>query len=75
MPEWRTAGYAFEAASAVVDYARTTLRLTRLLAITAADNHVSGRLLEKLSLTFERMAQVYESEPPLKLYSVNWTSS
>src|SRR5688500_8750235 len=27
MPEWRAAGYGFEATSAVVDYARTTLRL------------------------------------------------
>jgi RimJ/RimL family protein N-acetyltransferase len=61
--------------STVLSTPRLTLRLTRLLAITGADNHVSGRLLEKLGLTFERMAQVYESEPPLKLYSVNWTSS
>lgn len=75
MPEWRTAGYAFEAASAVLDHARTTLRLPRLLAITSADNHVSGRLLEKLGLAFDRMAQIHDGEPPLKLFSVNWTSS
>jgi RimJ/RimL family protein N-acetyltransferase len=75
MPAWRTAGYAYEAASAVVDYARTTLRLTRLLAITSADNHISGRLLEKLGFAFERMAQIHEGEAPLKLFSVSWTSS
>lgn len=75
LPEYRGAGYAFEAARAVVDYARSALRLPRLVAITSAENEISGRLLEKLGLSFERMAKVHPGEPPLKLFSVSWTSS
>ena len=45
---WRR-GYAHEAASAVMAYAKATLGLKRLLAVTAPDNVASIGLLEKLA--------------------------
>lgn len=54
---WRR-GYAFEAASAVMDYAKRVLRLPRVVGITAPDNEKSGKLLEKLGLRYERTIQV-----------------
>lgn len=51
LPEYWARGYAFEAASAVVKYARRTHRITRLLAITSHDNAPSQRLLAKLGFT------------------------
>lgn len=47
-------GYAYEAASAVLDYARHTLQLSRIVAITASHNQSSIRLLGKLGLRFEK---------------------
>ena len=41
-------GFATEAATAVLDFASTTLGLTRFKAGRAADNTASGRVLEKL---------------------------
>ena len=48
-------GYAFEAASAVMEYGRTALRLKRVVATTAPENYGSIRILEKLGLRFEKM--------------------
>ena len=55
VPEsWRQ-GYALEAASAVMVYAKDVLKLPRIVAITNKDNDASGKLLEKLGLRFERI--------------------
>jgi RimJ/RimL family protein N-acetyltransferase len=54
---WRQ-GYAYEAARAVLDYAKNVLGLPRVVAITAPDNVSSGNLLEKLGLRFEKMIHV-----------------
>jgi len=53
LPAFRTQGYAREAAAAVMEYARDTLGLRRLVAITSLDNERSGRLLEKLGFRSE----------------------
>src|ERR1700691_286391 len=47
-------GYAFEAATAVMDYARNSVGLPRIVAITAPDNWSSIGLLEKLGLKFDK---------------------
>ena len=48
IPEAGGKGYALEAAAAVREYAGTTLRLERVVAIVQHDNERSIRLLEKL---------------------------
>jgi [ribosomal protein S5]-alanine N-acetyltransferase len=53
LDEYAGQGYAFEAASAVMHFARTTLRLTRVLAIATPDNARSAALLTKLGFTSE----------------------
>ncbi|MGH8093825.1 MAG: GNAT family N-acetyltransferase [Chthoniobacterales bacterium] len=50
LKRFRGHGYAFEAASAVMDYGRNMLKLPRILGVTAPDNRISIRLLEKLGL-------------------------
>lgn len=57
LPQFRGRGYAFEAASAVMTLGLKTLRLERIVALTALDNHASMRVLERLGLKFERMIQ------------------
>ena len=51
-------GYAFEAASALMEHGRTVHRLPRIVGVTAPHNHASARLLEKLGLRYERMVHL-----------------
>jgi RimJ/RimL family protein N-acetyltransferase len=57
LPQFRGKGYAFEAASAVMTLGLKTLRLERIVALTALDNHASMKVLERLGLKFERPIQ------------------
>jgi RimJ/RimL family protein N-acetyltransferase len=56
--KFRNRGYAFEAACAVMRYGQQVLRLDRIVAITAPDNHASIKLLRRLGLEFERNIRV-----------------
>ncbi|MEO7166756.1 MAG: GNAT family N-acetyltransferase [Spartobacteria bacterium] len=47
-------GYAFEAATAVLQHARSVLGLTGIVGVTAPGNRESIKLLEKLGLKFQR---------------------
>jgi len=55
LPDFWNRGYAFEAAAAVLNYARQRLKLDRVLAIVNPDNDASIKLLQKLGFKFERM--------------------
>ncbi|WP_128543255.1 GNAT family N-acetyltransferase [Larkinella soli] len=54
LPDYAGKGYGYEAASAVIAYARTELGLEKIAAITDPDNTGSIRLLEKLGLRFRK---------------------
>ncbi|RNB89213.1 N-acetyltransferase [Brevibacillus nitrificans] len=68
LPDYRSKGYAYESASAVMQYAKETLGLTRVVAITTQDNQSSGRLLEKLGLRFELLIQMANDSEMLRLF-------
>jgi len=55
IPEYREVGYAFEAAQATIELARSELKLPHNVAFTAANNTSSIKLLEKLGMAFDRM--------------------
>jgi [ribosomal protein S5]-alanine N-acetyltransferase len=55
MPDYRGQGYALEAATGVMDYARQTLQLGRVVAIVSRHNHASVALLMKIGLEYERV--------------------
>jgi RimJ/RimL family protein N-acetyltransferase len=57
VPRARGQGYALEAARATLAFAQRTLGLTRIVALTALDNHPSIRILESIGLRFERMVR------------------
>lgn len=65
-------GYAYEAGAAVVEYARSHLRLPRLLAITSPDNTPSNQLLEKLGLRFVQLTRLGESDEDIRLYRLEF---
>ena len=62
-------GYAFEAASAVLADARSTLARRRIVAITSLGNDPSIQLLGKLGFRLERVARFTEGGEELRLFA------
>lgn len=69
LPQFRGHGYAFEAATAVLNFAETELELERIVAITAVANARSIKLLEKLGLHYEKTVRLAPDEPEIKLFA------
>jgi RimJ/RimL family protein N-acetyltransferase len=55
LPRFTGLGYAFESAQAVLEHARSVLKLPRVLAIVSPANERSIRVIEKIGLRYERM--------------------
>ena len=68
MPDFCNKGFAFEAASAVLQDARDRLKLQRFVAITTLDNDASMKLLERLGFKFERVIRLAPDREELKLF-------
>ncbi len=70
LPRYRGQGYALEAASAVMAYARDVLALRRIVAMLSKDNDRSRRLLDRLGFRFERTVKLHaDDDEPLDLYA------
>ncbi len=69
LPEYRKAGYAYESAAAVIEYAKSRLGLNRIVAMVSPDNGRSIALLEKLGLSYDRPFRHPDDEKDIALYS------
>lgn len=69
LPHFRSRGYAYESAAAVMSYASVALGLRRVLAITNPENAGSIKVLEKLGLKFERLVRLSEDAPEVMLFA------
>jgi ribosomal-protein-alanine N-acetyltransferase len=69
LPEFWSQGFALEAASAVMSYAKEKLGVKRVLAVVSADNQSSIRLLEKIGFHYEKMIRLSDDAPEIKLFS------
>lgn len=67
LPQYRSNGYAFESAAAVMAYGRNVLGLRRVVAITDEDNASSIRVLEKIGMKFDRMIRLSDDGPEIRL--------
>ena len=72
LPEFREQGYAFESASASLNYGRDVLKLKRIVAVCSPDNAGSIRVLEKLGLRYEKMIRMTPDAAEIKLFAVNF---
>jgi ribosomal-protein-alanine N-acetyltransferase len=70
LPEFGRQGYAYEAASAVLEYAQSELGLKRILAFVSPENLPSIGLAEKIGLRFERLTRLVGEDKYVGLYSV-----
>jgi len=62
LPEFEGKGYGFESAEAMMRYGRERLGFSEVLAITTLDNEASGRLLDKIGFTFDKIIETPEGE-------------
>ena len=69
LPEFWKQGFAFEAATAVLNDAHVRLKLERILAITSLDNEASIKLLERLGFKYERELKLSADRNQVKLFT------
>jgi RimJ/RimL family protein N-acetyltransferase len=69
LPAYWRKGYARESAQAVQRYARESLGIGRLLAVTNPENQPSISLLETLGFRFEKMTRLSPDGAELKLFA------
>jgi RimJ/RimL family protein N-acetyltransferase len=72
--EYRGEGLGFEAATAVLDHARDTLRLPGVTAIVSPQNGPSVGLLEKLNMGYERTVRLPGDDQDVSLYRIDFAS-
>lgn len=65
LPEYARKGYTFEAAKATIKYAKDTLNIEKIVAITDAKNTASIGLLNKIGLHFEKELQLSKGDTVL----------
>lgn len=68
LPEYFNQGFAYEAASAVLNFASEELRISKVLGFTLAENSNSIKLLKKLGLS-EAGIYTYKDGEELLLFS------
>ena len=74
LPEFCANGYGYEASVAVLEHARKSLELPRVIAIVSPDNNASIRLLEKLGMRFEKSIRLPGDDDDVSLYSIEFDS-
>ena len=72
LPQFWGQGYAHESASAVMQYANTTLGLRRLAGITSPENGSSNRVLRKLGFRFDKVTHLSDDDPGTNLYGYDF---
>lgn len=68
LPNFRRKGYAYEAASAMIDYGKESLGLKRIAAFVLKGNLKSVLLLKKLGMKYERMLKIPNDDAEIELY-------
>lgn len=69
-PAYERQGYAYEAASKLLELGFSQFGLTSIQAITTRANIASQRLLQKLGLTFDKMVRIPNDEEELMLFAI-----
>lgn len=71
LPQYFGKGYAYEAAKATLDIAKSKYHLKRVVAITTKDNERSIALLMKLGMHFEKMIFIPNDPEELKFFATS----
>jgi RimJ/RimL family protein N-acetyltransferase len=69
LPAYWRQGFAYEAATAVMEYGRSKLGIEKTVGLTSKDNLASIKLVEKMGMKFERIVMMSDNDPGTVLYS------
>jgi ribosomal-protein-alanine N-acetyltransferase len=72
LPAFRGHGYAFESASAVIEYGRKEFGLKRLVGFVLVGNQKSVALLNKLGMRYEHNFKIPNDAADLELYNMEF---
>jgi RimJ/RimL family protein N-acetyltransferase len=72
LPGFWASGYAYESASAIVNWGRSSLGLARILAFVSPGNAASIRVLHKLGFSFAGAARLEPAAPEVSLYALQF---
>lgn len=75
LPAYFGKGYAHEAALAVLQHARHTIGLARVVAITSPGNDASTKVLAKIGMRFDKLVYLTPGDPGTCLYVIDFTTS
>lgn len=70
LPEFWSKGYALESVSAVLEFGRRSLGLTKVVAIVNPDNEASKKVLTRVGFLFSRFVQMEPNAPEVALYEL-----
>lgn len=62
LPKYSGFGYGFEIANATMNYAKNTLKLNKIIAITDSNNIASIKLLNKIGLQFDKTLEISKND-------------
>jgi RimJ/RimL family protein N-acetyltransferase len=71
LPSYRSKGYAYEAAAAVLAYGQQSLGLKRILGITLPENSNSIKVLRKIGLRYDRMMRLINEDREVMLFTTD----
>lgn len=71
LPNYSNSGYGYESATATLNYAKNTLKITKVIGITDTGNTASIKLLNKIGLYFEKSVKSPEGDTLLVLSPQN----
>jgi [ribosomal protein S5]-alanine N-acetyltransferase len=70
LPRYWSRGYAIESVLALLEYAKSIIRLKRVVAIVDPSNQGSVRVLEKAGFRLEKMVRLSADDIELKLFAI-----
>ena len=68
LKEYRGKGFAFESSKAILDFAKNTLKIDKIVAITTLNNVKSSNLLERLGFKFSKNIRIPNDPDELRLF-------
>lgn len=71
LPEFWSKGYALESVSAVLEFGRRSLGLTKVVAIVNPDNEASKKVLTRVGFSFSRFVHMEPNAPEVALYELH----
>ena len=71
LKKYRGKGFAFESSKAILEFAKNTLKVNEIAAITTLDNVKSANLLERLGFKFSKNIRIPNDPDELRLFLVN----